>query len=419
MPIIDLQRRLTEAGRIRLGDKGPKGAPRKLETFRLTSSDRLLLDRVAALYGGQVSRWDAMPGQYEITTEATTLDVIVPPSSMAFSQWLEMWSGGGCVKRCDGIWNTVADAPCSCDPEKRDCKPHTRLSVILRDLPSIGVWRLDTQGFYAATELLGAVELIQTIGNAGTMLPARLRLETRTVKRPGEGTKRFVVPILDVAQTLPELMATTGNIPGMPALASGGMTPVPIDELPAAPVATIAEQTAARRVRPARANAAQPIPSTGIIPRPQHMIDAPPDSLPVGSVGDNGGESDGACHAQDSPPSPDDDATTRARQVARLMRECVTPEWPDGITGDNRPLFLDAYSLGRYRSAKEIPPSEFEDVKETIRGVKQGFILFDALRVDGAGMPAPVLRVALTGLIHTPHGAVGPANDGHDESPFV
>ena len=40
MPIIDLQRRLQEAGRIRLGDKSPKGAPRKLETFRLTSSDK-------------------------------------------------------------------------------------------------------------------------------------------------------------------------------------------------------------------------------------------------------------------------------------------------------------------------------------------------------------------------------------------
>jgi len=80
---------------------------------------------------------------------------------------------------------------------------------------------------------------------------------------------------------------------------------------------------------------------------------------------------------------------------------------------------LDAYSLGRYQSAKEIPPAEFEDVKETIRGVKRGSILFDALRVDGAGMPAPVLRVALTGLIHTPRGAAGPADDGHDESPFV
>jgi hypothetical protein len=101
------------------------------------------------------------------------------------------------------------------------------------------------------------------------------------------------------------------------------------------------------------------------------------------------------------------------------MRECVTPEWPDGITGENRQLFLDAYSLGRYQSAKEIPPGEFEDVKETIRGVKRGSILFDALRVDGAGMPAPVLRVALTGLIHTPHGAAGPTDDGPDESPFV
>lgn len=51
---IDVQRRLVELGRIRLGQKAPgKGNPQRLETFRLTSASRSLLEAAAAIYGGR------------------------------------------------------------------------------------------------------------------------------------------------------------------------------------------------------------------------------------------------------------------------------------------------------------------------------------------------------------------------------
>lgn len=396
MPIIDLQRRLQEAGRIRLGDKGPKGAPRKLETFRLTSSDKQLLDRVATLYGGTVAPWSGQPGQYEITTEATALDVIVPPSAMAFSQWYETWSGGGCQKRCDGQWDQITDKACSCNPDNRTCTPHTRLSVLLRDLPSIGVWRLETQGYYAATELLAAVELIQGIGNAGTMLPARLRLETRTQKRLGQGTKRFAVPVLDVVKTVPELLAAAGAPGGAPTLAapssagigkgSPALTPVPVDELPAPPSPSIADQinTPSRTRRTTTA----PIPPTGRRPRPANEVDS---AEAAGRKAESDDETRVVPSGDPGPSSPhDEDTIRRAQAVARALREV-------GITGDDRQRFLDAYSFGRYTSAKEIPQDEYPDVRDAIKRIGTG-----DLELSISSLNENVLLNTKTGLVHTP-----------------
>ena len=63
MPILDLQQRMMEKGRIRLrhkvsGTTRREGVPRpaKLETFKLTSADRQAVDAAAALYGGRWNR---------------------------------------------------------------------------------------------------------------------------------------------------------------------------------------------------------------------------------------------------------------------------------------------------------------------------------------------------------------------------
>jgi len=58
VPILDIQQRSRELGRIRIGQTQPtksgKSRPAKLDRFRLTSASRPLLERVAALYGGTV-----------------------------------------------------------------------------------------------------------------------------------------------------------------------------------------------------------------------------------------------------------------------------------------------------------------------------------------------------------------------------
>jgi len=281
--IIDLQRRIAEIGRIRIGQAVPYGdegktRPTKLTTFRLTSADRLRIDQAAHLYGGTVQQWQAPAGsQWEVITRADTLDVIVPPSDMAFSQHYELWSAGGCQRRCDGRTEALTEGPCVCDPAARECDIHTRLSVMLRDLPGLGVWRIDTQGYYAAVELQGAVQVIQVAAGHGQMLPARLRLEQRQVKRMVDGkaqTRNFPVPVLDIEISPGQLMSGSGDvvrgeIEAPVSEAPARLTPVPAS-LPSGPSRSIAAQVAEvdeDAPKAPRRNAAQPLPPTGLQPR--------------------------------------------------------------------------------------------------------------------------------------------------------
>lgn len=274
-PIIDLQRRIAEAGRIRIGRQVPAGEgktrPAKLDTFRLTSPDRRRIEEAAVLFGGEVSPWEAPAGrQWQVITGAAEMHVIVPPQAMAFSQHYELWSAGGCQRRCDGHTEQLGQRPCVCDPDNRECDIHTRLSLMIRDLPGLALWRLDTQGWYAARELAGAVEVLALAAGRGVLLPARLLLEQRTVKRPGTDgrpqTLRFAVPRLDLGITPGELLLGSGPT-GVPvaALTDGAPPERRLTPVPAAiePRASIAEQSAPPASAPPRRNAAPEIPASG------------------------------------------------------------------------------------------------------------------------------------------------------------
>lgn len=226
-PILDVQRRFRELGRIRMGERGAKGQPVRLDTWRLTSGNRGLLDEAAALWGGEVRVWESAPteGQWELTTATAELPIIIPPGRDPVSQWMEQWTRGGCTHRCDGRTNVAPDepVPCSCDPAQPACKPYTRLSVMLPDLPDVGVWRMETHGWNAAAELPGTVELIRAAAETGRFIDGRLRIEERKHVRDGK-TSRFIVPVLDLGVRMRELAsgATIGALPqpapaGLPA----------------------------------------------------------------------------------------------------------------------------------------------------------------------------------------------------------
>jgi hypothetical protein len=214
MPILTLQQRLRELGRIRIGQKvttsNGKTRPSKLNRFRLTSPSKELLDRVAAKYGGTVDPWtpDGGAGQYEVITEATRMPIHVPPQPV--SQYFELWSGGGCQRRCDGVTELLKDRPCICgpDPEQRSCKPTTRLNVVLSEIEGVGVWRLESHGYYAALELPGVAELL---AQTGGYVEAFLGLEQRTAKRDGQ-TRHWMVPTIDLAVTPAALMAGAASV---------------------------------------------------------------------------------------------------------------------------------------------------------------------------------------------------------------
>lgn len=226
MPIINLQRKLTEVGRIRLGAKGAKGAPTKLDKFRLTSKSREALDAAAAVYGGTVTAWSSPDGDaFELLTDTNTLDVVIPPGN-ALSQWYEMWSGAGCQRRCDGQTETISGRPCLCPADQTQrtelsargqaCRPTTRLSVILPNVKSVGIWRLESHGYHAAVELAGIAELLQQVAATDKYLPATLRLEQRSARRNGK-LSRFAVPVLEVGATVQEAIAAAAGQPALEA----------------------------------------------------------------------------------------------------------------------------------------------------------------------------------------------------------
>jgi hypothetical protein len=241
-PVLDIQRRLMELGRIRLGAKAASGAPKKLDHFRLTSASRGLLEVAADVYGGTVQEWAGAPdeGYFELYTERDTLDIILPPvfdsrgePTVPYSQWYELWSGGGCDRRCDGEVETLAGKPCLCNPDERQCKITTRVQVILPDLPGLGVWRLESHGWNAAALLPGTLELLGRAAHANQFIPGVLRAEQRSSKQAGL-TRRFVVPVIDTPTlNVAELVGATPLalnaptiLPPRPALESANVTPV-------------------------------------------------------------------------------------------------------------------------------------------------------------------------------------------------
>jgi hypothetical protein len=222
--IATLQVRYRELGRLRMGQRVPTRnggrRPEKLDTWRFTSTDWRLIQRAAELYGGKPERWEDAPSgtrQFQVVTDTDAVPVILPPD-VACSQAMEAWTAAGCVRRCDGQVEYVSGAECLCQEETDDapCRPTTRLSVLLPDMPGLGVWRLETHGWFAARELVPMVRLASTLGRGQTY---RLRIDPRAqTSRTDDGkpvTYHFGVPVLDTDLTPGQLLELEGNGQGV------------------------------------------------------------------------------------------------------------------------------------------------------------------------------------------------------------
>jgi len=303
MPVLEIQKRMMQLGRVRLGEKGPKGEPKRLNTFRFTSPSRVLLDAVAAKHGGKVEDWQGAPdeGYFQLTTDATSLDIILPPvfsdvdgsPTMPYSQWYEMWSAGGCQRRCDGAVESLSGKACMCDPVKRkdgaasECKIVTRVSFMLPDLPGLGVWRLDSHGWNAAVELPGTLDVLAQAAHEMRFIPAVLSVQHRTRKVDGQ-TRRYIVPVIELPDVTVRQLAS-GDVP----LALNAPVRGPI-ERPSLPSGDTMLPADTSFDTGARADFGQPpaLPSAeGTAATPAGSEEAPPSVDPAG--GTNGFASEG------------------------------------------------------------------------------------------------------------------------------
>lgn len=216
VPIRDIARRLPIAGRIRTGTKSAKGFPTKLSTFRFTSSDQHAIEQIAQTYGGTVEQWPSGPtdGQWQVTTNANEVSIMLPPDPLGGTPIYELWSGGGCMRRCDGETAEIpqsqgdtadlVETPCICAAKgELECSVKTRLLVLLPDIKFAGAWRIDTGSMAAAQELPGMVDTIQMLQARG-MVRGLLGLEQRQSQG---GRRKFAVPVLRLAESIDAIAA--------------------------------------------------------------------------------------------------------------------------------------------------------------------------------------------------------------------
>jgi hypothetical protein len=262
IPIASRTNRLPEAGRIRIGKKGPVKTSKKgneyqdpiaIDTFRFTSHRKEDLEQLAGLYGGEVRPWSdpkAAAGQFEVITTASEITVALPPDPLGDTPIYRAYSGGGPDRRCDGEtcerWRKGPDGaepydePCVCLAEGvMVCDATTMLSVLIPEIRFGGTWRIVTKSENASKELPGMVALVSTLQGAAGGLPlGTLSIQERREQRAGE-VHIFKVPVLGTSVTPNEitsgggvlgaaLPAGNGHSAAAPALNAGGGSGAPV-----------------------------------------------------------------------------------------------------------------------------------------------------------------------------------------------
>lgn len=243
--IITLQRQARELGRLRTGysipNEDPKKRPRPVRssTWIITSHAEHYVHAAAEIWGGTVEKWQPQGNgavQWRVTTEAVSLDAILPPGD-PLSQAYESWSRGGAQRRCDGMTETLSDQPCLCRAQWGDnfhetaprdlaCKMTTRLNVILPEMPDIGAWRVETHSYHSANEIAAAVDVLKGSIGSEALIPVRLRIEQRTRVAQGK-TKQFPVVAVELrgataGQVLSGAVRVEATGAGLPMAAVGG-----------------------------------------------------------------------------------------------------------------------------------------------------------------------------------------------------
>jgi hypothetical protein len=226
----NIQARAAEHGRLRTGYTDGK-RPVRSSTWVVTSHSEEHVRTAAELWGGQPEQWTPLNstiGQWRVITEASSIEALITPGD-PLNQYNEMWSAGGCQRRCDGETELLTRQPCLCarkfgeewhlQPKGRVCSTTSRFNVMLPDLSGMGMWRAETHSFYAAQEWGGMVDMVLAGTDGKGFVPVTLRIEPRQVIREGK-TKKFPVVVVELRGVTPRqalagpMNATTALDPG-------------------------------------------------------------------------------------------------------------------------------------------------------------------------------------------------------------
>lgn len=207
------QQQARELGRLRTGYTQGK-RPVRSKTWVVTSHAEHYVEAAAKAWGGTLERWQPLgsgPEQYRVITDAESIDALLPPGD-PLSQYNELWSGGGCQRRCDGEREQLSRQACLClaqfgeewylQAKGRVCSATTRLNVMLPDMPDLGVWRAETHSFYAANEMAGTVDMVLSGTGGQGLVPVALRIEPRQRVAGGQ-TKKFPVVVVEIRGITP------------------------------------------------------------------------------------------------------------------------------------------------------------------------------------------------------------------------
>ncbi|MFD7661015.1 hypothetical protein [Streptomyces sp. NPDC059788] len=211
--LLNIQRRAAEHGRLRTGcTQG--GKPVRSATWVVTSHSEEHVRTAAALWGGEVEQWSPLNSsisQWRVITKSASVEALITPGD-PLNQYNELWSKGGCQRRCDGETELLSRRPCICSArfgedwhqQKKGvvCSATSRLNVMLPDLSGMGVWRAETHSFYAASEWGAMVDIVLAGTDGRGFVPVTLRIEPRQVVREGQ-TKKFPVVVVELRGVTP------------------------------------------------------------------------------------------------------------------------------------------------------------------------------------------------------------------------
>ncbi|WP_055696537.1 hypothetical protein [Streptomyces silaceus] len=226
----NIQARAAEHGRLRTGYTDGN-RPMRSPNWVVTSHSEEHVRKAAELWGGTPQQWSPLNStisQWRVITKSPSIEALITPGD-PLNQFNEMWSKGGCQRRCDGETELLTRQPCICaarfgedwHQQKKGvvCSTTSRLNVMLPDLSGMGMWRAETHSFYAAQEWGGMVDMVLAGTDGKGFIPVNLRIEPRQRVANGE-TKKFPVVVVELRGITPR-QALAGPVNAATALNPG------------------------------------------------------------------------------------------------------------------------------------------------------------------------------------------------------